>query len=368
MHFIIEVFIFNAGYQVNRFTMMKKLFLVLMLSFWSLFSSRAGVTDLDVNAFEQKVADPSVAIIDVRSAEEYAAGHLRGASNVDWFAPDFVDQVVASYPKNVPLALYCRSGRRSASAGSKLAKEGYTVFNLEGGFLAWNKMRKKVCYYDVQTFFTPGGTPVMLTLIKHGSLEVSAKGVSIQIDPVTEYGRRTEYSVEFPKADVILVTHEHGDHLDASAIKALSDSKTRVIINAAGAEALGGGEVIANGGTATLPGGILLEAVPAYNTTKGREKFHPKGNGNGYVLDIDGLKIYIAGDTEPYPEMESLNGVDVALLPVNQPYTMTVDQCVKAAQLIEPKTLIPYHFSQTDISSLPALLPEVKVIIRVSMR
>ena len=66
--------------------------------------------------------------------------------------------------------------------------------------------------------------------------------------------------------------------------------------------------------------------------------------------------------------MESLNGVDVSLLPVNQPYTMTVDQCVKAAQLIEPKTLIPYHYSQTDISGLPALLPEVKVIIRVSMR
>ena len=349
--------------------MMKKLFLISIITFLGMLSLRCqGVTSLDVNSFEQKVSDPSVAIIDVRDAEEYAAGHLRGASNVDWFAHDFVEQVLASYPKNVSLALYCRSGRRSSSAANKLAREGYTVFNLEGGYLAWNKMRKKVCYYDVQTFFTPTGLPVKLTLIKHGSLEVSAKGVSIQIDPVTDYGKRTEYSLEFPRADVILVTHEHGDHLDASAIKALTGSKTRIIINEAGAAALGSGEVIANGGTATLPGGILLEAVPAYNTTAGREKFHPKGHGNGYVLNIDGLKIYIAGDTEPYPEMSSLKGVDVALLPVNQPYTMTVDQCVQAAKMIEPKTLIPYHFSQTDISRLPALLPEVKVIIRVSMR
>ena len=349
--------------------MMKKLFLMSILSLLGLFSCKGeGVTNLDVNAFEEKASDPSVAIIDVRSPEEYAAGHLRGASNVDWFASDFVDQIVAAYPKSVPLALYCRSGRRSASAGAKLIRAGYTVYNLEGGYLAWTKMRKKVCYYDVVPFFTPGGQPVMLTLIKHGSLEISTKGLSIQVDPVTDYGKRTEYAVEFPKADVILVTHEHGDHLDASAIKALTGDNTRIILNGAGAAALGSGEVIANGGSTTLPGGILLEAVPAYNTTAGREKFHPKGNGNGYVLNIDGLKIYIAGDTEPSPEMENLLGVDVALLPVNQPYTMTVDQCVKAAGLIAPKTLIPYHFSQTDISSLPSLLPDMKVIIRVCMR
>ena len=108
----------------------------------------------------------------------------------------------------------------------------------------------------------------------------------------------------------------------------------------------------------------MLEAVPAYNTTAGREMFHPKGNGNGYVLTMDSLRIYIAGDTEDIPEMASLKDIDIAFLPVNQPYTMTVEQCVKAAGIIKPKVLIPYHFSKTDVSSIPQLLPDIKVLLR----
>ena len=73
---------------------------------------------------------------------------------------------------------------------------------------------------------------------------------------------------------------------------------------------------------------------------------------------------YIAGDTENIPEMAELQDIDVAFLPVNQPYTMTVDQCVAAARTIAPKVLIPYHFSQTDLSSLPSRLPEIKVLLR----
>ena len=104
--------------------------------------------------------------------------------------------------------------------------------------------------------------------------------------------------------------------------------------------------------------------MPAYNTTPGREMFHPKGNGNGYVLTIDGLRIYVAGDTEDIPEMASLADVDVALLPVNQPYTMTPEQCIAATRVIRPKVLIPYHFGQTDLSGLPAALPEIDVRLR----
>ena len=203
-----------------------------------------------------------------------------------------------------------------------------------------------------------------ITLIKHGSLEISYKGLSIQIDPVDGYGKPTDYATEFPKADVILITHEHGDHLDDAAIAALTGDATLLLLNEASHGKIGRGEVIRNGENRELPGGILLEAVPAYNTTPGREMFHPKGNGNGYVLTIDGLRIYVAGDTEDIPEMASLADVDIALLPVNQPYTMTPEQCLAAARVIRPKVLIPYHFGQTDLSGLTSALPEIDVRLR----
>ena len=109
---------------------------------------------------------------------------------------------------------------------------------------------------------------------------------------------------------------------------------------------------------------ILLEAVPAYNTTPGREQFHPKGNGNGYVLTIDGFRLYAAGDTEDVPEMANLKDIDLAFLPVNQPYTMTPDQCVNAANMFKPKVLIPYHSSQTDLTGIPGQLPDIDVRLR----
>lgn len=92
--------------------------------------------------------------------------------------------------------------------------------------------------------------------------------------------------------------------------------------------------------------------------------FHPKGRDNGFVLSFDGLRIYIAGDTEDIPEMADLKDIDVAFLPVNQPYTMTVEQCVAAARTLAPAILIPYHFSQTDLSALPSLLPGIDVRLR----
>ena len=119
-----------------------------------------------------------------------------------------------------------------------------------------------------------------------------------------------------------------------------------------------------NGERGNLPGRVIIVAVPAYNISSGHEQFHPKGNGNGYVLSLDGFRIYIAGDTEDIPEMAQLEDIDLAFLPVNQPYTMTVEQCVRAAKSFMPKVLIPYHFSQTDISSLPTQLPDITVLLR----
>ena len=218
--------------------------------------------------------------------------------------------------------------------------------------------------YEVERFRTASGAPVDITLIKHGTLAIYYKDITIQIDPVSGLGKPTDYAAEFPKADVILITHEHPDHLDSEAITALTGPETLLILNETSRGKIGRGEAIHNGESRELPGGIKLEAVPAYNTTPGREMFHPKGNGNGYVLTIDGLRIYVAGDTEDVSEMAELKDIDVAFLPVNQPYTMTPEQCIAAAKVIAPKVLIPYHFGQTDLSALPAALPDLDVRLR----
>ena len=327
-------------------------------------ASGIPVTNLDVEAFNAKAADPAVFLVDVRTPDEYADGHLRGAANIDWESPDFMDKFTAVCPKETPVAVYCRSGRRSAEAAKKLSKAGYNVTNLLDGYVAWTAALKPVTKYAVETFFTDSGLPVRITLIKHGTLEIACKGLSIQIDPVSGLSVPTNYAVEFPKADVILVTHEHGDHFDRVALEALGANADNLVTNARVAEMLGWGAVMANGDSRDLPGGIHLDAVPAYNYSEGRTNFHPQGRDNGFILTIDGLRIYVAGDTEDLPEMANIKDIDVAFLPVNQPYTMTVDQCVNAAQVIQPKVLIPYHFSNTDLSGLPARLPGITVLLR----
>ena len=324
----------------------------------------APVTNLEVADFDAKAADPAVFLVDVRTPEEYTEGHLRGAANIDWNAPDFLAQVQVACPKEAPAAVYCRTGRRSAEAAKKLAKAGYAVCNLVGGIEGWQAAGKPVTKYAVETFFTDGGLPVRITLIKHGTLEIVYKGLSIHIDPVSGLSIPTDYATEFPKADVILVTHEHGDHFDRKALEALGANADNLVTNARVAEMLGWGAVMANGDSRELPGDIHLDAVPAYNYSEGRTNFHPQGRDNGFILTLDGLRIYVAGDTEDIPEMADIKDIDVAFLPVNQPYTMTVDQCVHAAEMIQPKVLIPYHFSKTDLTELPSRLPGITVLLR----
>lgn len=328
-------------------------------------------TDLNPDEFEKEAFTEGTCIIDVRTAQEYSEGHLYRAVNIDWQKDGFIDEISKKFDKSLKLAIYCKSGRRSAAAAATLTEAGYKVINLKEGYMSWAEAGKMTNTYQVESI-SNGNEPLFVTLIKHGSLEMSYKGYSIQVDPVSGYGKNTDYSKEFPKADAILITHEHGDHLDKNAITALSTEKTEILLNAKSQQQIGLGRVLANGEHFTLPPiGIVVEAVPAYNTTAGREQFHPKGNGNGYLVHFLGtLCAYVAGDTEDIPELENIRKmlfggrVTVAFLPVNQPYTMTVDQCVNAAKIINPQVLIPYHFGQTDISALPDLLPDTKVLLR----
>ena len=329
-------------------------------------------TDLTPDEFEKAYIAGGTVTIDVRTADEYSQGHLYHAINIDWQKDGFIDEISTLFHKDMTLAIYCRSGKRSAAAAQALSDAGYKVLNMTGGYNAWSEAGKMTNSYQVECIADHGkGDPLLVTLIKHGSLEFSYKGSSIQIDPVSGYGKTTDYATEFPKADAILITHEHGDHLDKDAIQALSRKGTRVIMNEKSHQQTGIGEVLANGQRTSLdPIGICVEVYPAYNTTPGREQFHPKGNGNGYHLLFWGdMNAYVAGDTEDIPEFADIrknyqHRVTVAFLPVNQPYTMTVEQCVKATEMIKPEILIPYHFSQTDISGLPGLLPDTKVLLR----
>jgi L-ascorbate metabolism protein UlaG (beta-lactamase superfamily) len=179
-------------------------------------------------------------------------------------------------------------------------------------------------------------------------------GKVIHVDPVSSYID----AATAPKADVILITHEHGDHLDAKAIQAISTDKTAVIVNPGSSRALPSATVMKNGGTQTVAG-VLVQAVPAYNLEK---PFHPRGNGNGYVLTFGDKRVYVAGDTENIPEMKALKQIDVAFLPMNLPFTMTPEQVADAAKAFRPKVLYPYHFGNSDTAALAALLKDEKDI------
>lgn len=212
---------------------------------------------------------------------------------------------------------------------------------------------------------TKSGKYVSFTFIKHASLEIKFDDISIQVDPVTKLPPETDYN-EFPKADFIFVTHEHFDHFDKDAIATLTGDSTQVILNKRCAEMLGKGTFMGNGDKLQLRDDIAVEAVPAYNTTPDRTQFHPKGRDNGYVLDLDGVRIYIAGDTEDIPEMANLKDIDIAFLPCNQPYTMTPQQLANAARMFQPKVVYPYHYSETPIQDVKTILKgsNIKVVIR----
>lgn len=232
------------------------------------------------------------------------------------------------------------------------------------GFSCCNTMAEDK-EYETDVFTTKSGKTVTFHALMHACIRIEYDGKEIEIDPVGKLGNRTIDYVAFPKADYIFVTHEHGDHFDKDAIKLLSTDKTIVIANKRCGEMLGYGDVMANGDKTDICEDISVEAVPAYNTTEGHLQFHPKGRDNGYILTVDGLKIYIAGDTEDIPEIFEIKDVDIAFLPCNQPYTMTADQLVKATRTIKPKVLFPYHYGQTDLSGIEEQLKDDGVEVRI---
>jgi L-ascorbate metabolism protein UlaG (beta-lactamase superfamily) len=216
-----------------------------------------------------------------------------------------------------------------------------------------------------QDVIKTGAGDLTITCIGHGTLMFTFGGKAIHVDPVGEYA---DYA-KFPKADLILITHEHQDHLDPKAVAMLRQPSTEIVLTQAAAGLVAGGLVMANGEVKTVAG-LSNKAVPAYNLVHKRENgepFHPKGEGNGYIITFGDKRVYVAGDTENTPEMKALKGIDIAFLPMNLPYTMTPEMVADAALAFKPKILYPYHFGKTDTARLVALLkghPEIEVRLR----
>ena len=347
---------------------MKKYFACLMAALGlNTACAQANYENADVKGFAELMNDPNVVVLDVRTADEFKEGHLVGALNIDQTQSDFIEKAKVALPTDKTIAVYCRSGRRSASAAGRLAAVGYKAVNLKGGIIAWKEAKKPVTTdtYEVDVFKTKSGKTVKFHALVHASIRIEYDGKEIEIDPVTKLGNKTiDYSA-MPKADYIFLTHEHGDHFDKEAIKLLTGEKTQLVMNKRCAEMYGGPcAVLYNNQSATL-GDINVDAVPAYNNSEGRTQFHPKGRDNGYILTIDGLRIYIAGDTEDIPEMQDIKDIDIAFMPCNQPYTMTTEQLVKAAKTVKPKVLFPYHYGQTDLSGIPSQLKGSGIDVRI---
>lgn len=218
--------------------------------------------------------------------------------------------------------------------------------------------------YETDVFPTALGE-LKITFLGHGSLLLNFQGQNIYIDP---FSKVADYS-KLPPAQFVLITHEHRDHLDPEALAKVRTDKTIVVLTGICAKQVEGGVVMHNGEVRTI-GGLIIEAVPAYNLLHRRENgqpFHPQGAGNGYVLTFGDQRMYIAGDTENIPEMQRLEGINWAFLPMNLPYTMTPEMVAEAARRFRPQILYPYHYGDTDPARLVTLLqaePEIEVRIR----
>jgi len=205
----------------------------------------------------------------------------------------------------------------------------------------------------VDTIPTSAG-PLTITFIGHGTLMFRFGGKVVHVDPV---GGFADYR-RMPQADLILISHEHGDHLDTAVVARLRQTGTPVVVSPSCEGRVPGATVMRNGEARDVAG-VHVEAVPAYNVVHTRpagQPFHPRGQGNGYVVTFANVRVYVAGDTENTPEMKALRDIDVAFLPMNLPYTMTSEMVADAARAMGPRILYPYHFGQTDPQELVRLL------------
>jgi L-ascorbate metabolism protein UlaG (beta-lactamase superfamily) len=199
---------------------------------------------------------------------------------------------------------------------------------------------------DTQVIPTSAG-PVKITPLYHASTLIEAGGKTIYLDPA-----KPAKLSGLPKADLILITDIHGDHMDSASIKEVSKAETEILAPPAVVQTVTAAKPMGNGETKNWQG-WTIDAVPAYNLKRGPapgKLFHDKGRGNGYVLTYGGKRFYFSGDTEGVPEMRALKNIDVAFVCMNLPYTMPPDEAADAVKTFHPKIVIPYHYRGSDLS------------------
>jgi len=252
-------------------------------------------------------------------------------------------------------------GMGLASLGATRVASGLaTGFALAGGL-----PRTALAAAHAEGHATANGGTITVHPVQHASLVMETPAGVIYADPV---GGAQLYT-GLPRADLIVVTHEHGDHYDADALAGLMGENTRLLTNPAVLDMLPGelrerAEAIGNGDTIELAG-ISIEAVPAYNLTEGRLQFHPEGRDNGYVMEIDGSRVYLAGDTEAVPQMRALENIRLAFVPMNLPYTMDIDQAADGVAEFAPETVYPYHHKGSDIAAFAERVKALDAAIEV---
>ena len=216
------------------------------------------------------------------------------------------------------------------------------------------------------SYKTANGSEILISPISHASFVMSVPDLVIYNDPV---GGKALYDGQ-PAAGLVLISHEHQDHFDPETLAAIVGPDTRLVVNPSVLEKLPAdlkakATAIGNGENTTV-GSVTIEAIPAYNTTEDRKKYHPQGRDNGYVLTVDGSRIYIAGDTEDIPEMRALKDIAIAFVPMNLPYTMDVDQASSAVAEFKPAVVYPYHYRDSDpqafAAKVTAAAPDTKVV------
>lgn len=200
--------------------------------------------------------------------------------------------------------------------------------------------------------------------LSHASFVMETPSMTVYNDPV---GGAALYEGQ-PSADFVLITHHHGDHYDEETLEGIVGENTKLLVNPevmgmlsaalkSKASSIGNGE-------STSVGDIGIEAIPAYNLTEDRLKYHPKGRDNGYILTVDGMRIYVAGDTEDIPEMRALTDIDIAFVPMNLPYTMEVEKAADAVKEFAPKVVYPYHYKGSDPDAFAALVGDSSSVVQ----
>lgn len=193
--------------------------------------------------------------------------------------------------------------------------------------------------------------------VDHASLVLGWGDQTLYVDPVGG----ADYYKDLPAPTAILITHGHGDHFDIPTLEAIAGTApiltTREVFDKLPAALKANAQAIGNRESTSFAG-VTVEAITAHNTTEDRMKYHPVGVGNGYVLTLGDQRVYIAGDTEPTPEMLALKDIAVAFLPMNLPYTMTVEQAAEAVNSFKPAIVYPYHYGDSDLDAFAAAVDE----------